>query len=256
VLQTRVIPILLLKNRGLYKGVKFKNHHYVGDPINTVKIFNEKEVDELILLDITASKDGKAIDFEFIEEIATEAFMPLAYGGGVTSVEDAQRLFSLGIEKIILNSATVTHPELIKVLVEKFGSQSIALSLDIKKNLWGKYAFYIKSGTQKISYPPIDFALKMESIGIGEIMVNVIDRDGSMKGYDLEFLDTITHQLSIPVVISGGAGSLEDFQQAKAVGASGVGAGSLFVYTGVHRAVLITYPRYEKLCALFEESKK
>jgi len=148
-LRTRVIPTLLIKDRGLYKGVKFKNHKYVGDPINTVKIFNEKEVDEIVLLDIEASKKNKMIDFEMIAEIATEAFIPLAYGGGIRTFEDAKKLFSLGIEKVILNTAAIENEELMRELIVYFGSQSIVLSLDIKKSFFGKYSLYTKSGTQK-----------------------------------------------------------------------------------------------------------
>ncbi len=253
-LRTRVIPILLLRDRGLYKGIKFKNHKYVGDPINTVKIFNDKEVDELVLLDIDASKCGKPIDFELLQEISTEAFMPLAYGGGVSSMEDAKKLFSIGIEKIILNSIAILNPGLLKELIDHFGAQSIVISLDIKKSFFGKYHLYIKSGTVKTKYNPIDFAIEMKNIGVGEIIINSIDNDGKMKGYDLEFLDNISNKLSVPIVMCGGAGNLEDFKKAKDLGASAVGAGSMFVYNGVHKAVLITYPSYEKLCAIFGEN--
>ncbi len=252
-LQTRVIPVLLLKNGGLYKGVKFKNHKYVGDPINTVKIFNDKEVDELVLLDIEASRYKKAIDFKLLEEIATEAFMPLAYGGGIRTVEDAQKLFSLGIEKIILNTSAVENVELLKVLISKFGGQSIVVSLDINKNLFNKYQLFIKSGSFKTKYKPLEFAKEMQNIGVGEILINSIDSDGVMNGYDLDMLEQISKALTIPVVACGGAGTLEDLKQAKEVGASAVGAGSMFVYHGIHKAVLISYPKYEKLYELFKE---
>jgi len=255
VLQTRVIPVLLLKNGGLYKGVKFKNHKYVGDPINTVKIFNDKEVDELVLLDIEASRYEKAIDFYLLQEIATEAFMPLAYGGGIRTVEDAHKLFSIGIEKIILNTSAIENIELLKILISKFGGQSIVVSLDIKKNLFNKYQLFIKSGSFKTRYNPLDFAKEMQNIGVGEILINSIDNDGVMNGYDLDIIKKISKALSIPVIACGGASNLEDMKQAKEVGASAVGAGSMFVYHGIHKAVLISYPKYEKLYKLFKENK-
>jgi len=255
VLQTRVIPVLLLKNRGLYKGVKFKNHTYVGDPINTVKIFNDKEVDELVLLDIEASKENNEIDFELIQEIATEAFMPLAYGGGIRSVNDAQKLFSIGIEKIIVNTLAVEKQSVLTELIEKFGSQSIVVSIDIKKNIFKKNQLYIKSGTVKTKFTPIDFAKRMQDMGVGEILLNSIDRDGMMNGYDLSMIEEMSVTLTVPLIACGGAGKLEDMRRAKLLGASAVSAGSMFVYHGRHKAVLISYPKYEKLCALFEETE-
>lgn len=252
-LKTRVIPVLLMKNRGLYKGVKFKNHKYVGDPINTVKIFNDKEVDELVLLDIEASKYNRAIDFEFIEEIATEAFMPLAYGGGIRSLEDAKRLFNIGIEKIILNTSAIENMDLLEVLIKDFGSQSIVVSLDIKKSIFKKYRVYAKSASLKTRYNPIEFAQKMQDIGAGEIIINSIDNDGMMNGYDLKIIKEISDTLDIPVIACGGAGKLEHFVDAIKNGAHACAAGSMFVYNGVHKAVLISYPKYERLCQLFKE---
>lgn len=253
-LQTRVIPVLLLKDGGLYKGVKFKNHKYVGDPINTVKIFNDKEVDELVLLDIEASRYNKPIDFNLLQEIATEAFMPLAYGGGVRSLEDAKRLFSIGFEKVILNTNAINNMELVRQLVSIFGSQSVIVSIDIKRGFLGQYRVYKKSASFKTKLNPIDFAKKMEDLGVGEIILNSIDNDGVMGGYDLDIIQRVTKVLSIPVIACGGAGDLEDVKEAKEKGASAVGAGSMFVYHGVHKAVLISYPKYEKLCELFEEN--
>jgi cyclase len=254
VLQTRVIPILLLKNGGLYKGVKFKNHKYIGDPINTVKIFNDKEVDELVILDIESSRYKKPIDFELLHQIATEAFMPLAYGGGISSLEDAKRLFSIGFEKVILNTNAIDNMELLHRLVSNFGSQSIIVSIDIKKSFLGEYRVYTKSGSFKTKYKLVDFVKKMEEIGVGEIVLNSIERDGVMKGYDLNIIKKITDSLSIPLIAVGGAGDLEDMREAKMAGASAVGAGSMFVYHGVHKAVLISYPKYEILYKLFKES--
>jgi len=254
VLQTRVIPVLLLKNDGLYKGVKFKNHKYIGDPINTVKIFNDKEINELVLLDIEASRYRKPINFELLQEIATEAFMPLSYGGGINNLEDAKKIFSIGFEKIVLNTQAIINPKFISQLVSYFGSQSIIVSLDAKKNFWGKYKLYIKSASSKTDYNPIDFAKEMQEMGVGEILLNSIDRDGVMEGYDLDIINKVSQSISIPLIASGGAGELDDMKKAKDAGASAIGAGNMFVYNGVHKAVLISYPKYETLCELFEES--
>ncbi|QKF58965.1 AglZ/HisF2 family acetamidino modification protein [Aliarcobacter lanthieri] len=253
-LKTRVIPILLMKNGGLYKGIQFKKHKYVGDPINTVKIFNDKEVDELVIFDIEASKLNKPIDFELLENIASEAFMPIAYGGGIKTLEDVQKLFSLGIEKIVLNTSAIEKFDLVKKLVSLYGSQSIVFCLDIKKSFFGKYIAYSYSGSKKVKIFPVELAKKMQNLGIGELIINSIDNDGMMKGYDLEIIEKITTQLVIPVIACGGAGNLEDFVKAKSSGAHGCAAGSMFVYNGIHKAVLISYPKYEKLCQLFKEN--
>lgn len=253
-LKTRVIPVLLMKNGGLYKGVKFKNHKYVGDPINTVKIFNDKEVDELVIFDIEASRLNKPINFELLENIASEAFMPIAYGGGIKTLEDAQKLFSLGIEKVVLNTSANENFDLVKKLVESYGSQSIVFCLDIKKSFFGKYEAYKYSGSKKVKNLPIEIAKKMENLGVGELIINSIDNDGLMKGYDLGIVKEISNQLTIPVIACGGAGNLEDFKKVKEIGAHGCAAGSMFVYNGIHKAVLISYPKYEKLYELFKEN--
>lgn len=245
-LKTRVIPVLLMKNSGLYKGVKFKNHKYVGDPINTVKIFNDKEVDELIIFDIEASKLNKPINFEFLENIASEAFMPIAYGGGIKTLEDAQKLFSLGIEKVILNTSAISNFDLVKDLVESFGSQSIVFSLDTKKTFFGTKV-YAKSGTEKIKYEVKELALKMEEFGVGEIILNSINKDGTLEGYDINLIQQLSSVLSIPLVACGGASSLDDFKKAKEYGAHAMAAGAFFVYHGPHRAVLVSYPSYNDL---------
>lgn len=245
-LQTRIIPVLLLKNNGLYKGVEFKNHSYVGDPINTIKLFNDKEVDELVVFDIEASKENKAIDFEYLEEIVSEAFMPVAYGGGVKSLEDARRIFSLGVEKVILNTYAILNNNLISELSKIYGNQSVLFSLDYKKSMFS-YNCYIKSGTEKIKENIFELAKKMESLGAGEIILNSIDNDGKMNGYDLKLLKELSGQLSIPVVIAGGAKTIDDFKFAKENGASACAASSMFVYHGPHKAVLISYPNYNIL---------
>lgn len=253
-LKTRVIPVLLMKNDGLHKGVKFKNHKYIGDPINTVKIFNDKEVDELVIFDIEASRLNKAINYKLLEDIASEAFMPIAYGGGVKSLEDAKKLFSLGIEKVVLNTSAIKDSDLVKKLVESYGSQSVVFCLDIKKDFFGKYKAYSHCGTKKVKISPNELAKKMQDLGVGELIVNSIDNDGVMKGYDLEIIKEISSQLTIPVIACGGARSLEDFKKAKEIGAHGCAAGSMFVYSGVHKAVLISYAKYEKLSELFGEN--
>jgi cyclase len=242
-LRTRVIPCLLLKGNGLVKTIKFKNPTYIGDPINAIKIFNDKEVDELVFLDITASKEKKGPNFKLISEITTECFMPLGYGGGITTIEQIEKLFNLGVEKVILNSITHTQPELIKKATDIFGSQSIVASIDVKKHwLTKKQAVYSLSGEQSTGYSPIDYAKKMEDAGFGEIIINSIDQDGTMSGYDLALIEAVSKSVKVPVVALGGAGSIDDLLLAKKAGASAVAAGSLFVFQKAHRAVLITYP--------------
>lgn len=252
-LKTRVIPILLLSNKALVKGVKFKNHKYVGDPINTVKIFNDKEVDELAILDISASISGKKPDFELLESIASEAFMPLAYGGGISTIEDAKKLFKMGFEKIILNTAAIENESLINKVATHFGAQSVVVCIDVKKGFFGKYNCYIKSGTKHVKYSPVELAKKFATLGVGEIIINSIDKDGTMSGYDLDLVREVSNAVSVPVIALGGVGKLSDFKEAVKIGASAVGAGSFFVYNGPHRAVLITYPNYADICNLFKD---
>lgn len=239
-----------MKDGGLYKGVKFKNHKYIGDPINTVKIFNDKEVDELVVLDIGASKSKKGPNFELLRDIASEAFMPLAYGGGVTNIEQAKTLFSMGFEKIVLNSVLKNNDTLITAIANHYGSQSVVASVDIKKNIFGKYSCFTECGSVDMKKNPIDYAKHLVELGVGEIIVNSIDRDGTLKGYDLEVLQKISSCASVPVVALGGAGCKNDFVRAVESGASAVAAGSMFVLNGPHRAVLITYPTYKELTEL------
>ena len=246
-LQTRVIPVLLIKDGGLYKGVKFKKHKYVGDPINTVKIFNEKEVDELVLLDISVTIENKEIDFKLIKEIASEAFMPLAYGGGIKSIDDARKLFSLGIEKVILNSAAFEKPDLITELSNEFGSQSIVFCLDIKKDFFGNQRVYSNCGTRKIKGSPIEIAIKMEEKGIGEIIFNSINLEGTKKGYDLKLISELSNSLNIPLIALGGAGNINQMMEAKMAGAHGLAAGTIFVFQGPLDGVLITYLTKEEI---------
>lgn len=247
-LRTRVIPVLLLSDGGLYKTIKFEKPRYVGDPINAVKIFNEKEVDEIVLFDITASEKKKKPDFDLIEEIATECFMPICYGGGIESLEDAQRLFRLGVEKISLNSVVVQQPSILKEFSNKFGRSSIVLTMDVKKDLLGNYYVYTERGKKNTGIKVEDWVKNAENFGAGEIIINNINRDGVMSGYDLNLLKKVTDICTLPVVACGGAGSIEDLRDAVAnTDVSGVAAGSLFVYWGSKKGVLINYPSREEL---------
>jgi len=244
----RVIPCLLLTDEGLVKTLKFRNPRYIGDPINAVKIFNEKEVDELILLDIDATTNSRGPLFEVIEAIAAECFMPLAYGGGITSVDEAQEVLRRGAEKVCLNTVTVENPSLVSDLASSFGSQSVLVSIDVRKKLLGGYEVFVKGGRHKTGIDPLTHAVKMEELGAGEIMINSIDRDGTESGYDLELIRLISSQVNVPVVACGGAGSMHDFSRAiHDGGASAVAAGSLFVYHGPRRAVLISYPSQREI---------
>ncbi|MBS1680677.1 MAG: imidazole glycerol phosphate synthase subunit HisF [Bacteroidetes bacterium] len=241
----RVIPSLLIQNGGLVKSIKFKDHKYVGDPINAVKIFNEKGVDEIVMLDRTASASGP--NFEAIEDFASEAFMPLGYGGGVSSVEQIKKLISIGVEKVILNTNAYKNPKLISEGASYVGSQSIVVSVDVKKDWLGRYKVFIENGAKNTGFDPIDYVSKIEEAGAGEILLNSIDRDGTFAGYDLNLVDMICSSVSIPVVVAGGAGSVADFKEAVRHGASAVAAGSLFVFQRPHRAVLISYPSETEL---------
>lgn len=243
----RVIPCLLLQNGGLVKSVKFKDHKYVGDPINTVKIFNEKEADELAIVDISATAENRAPDYDLISGIVSEAFMPVAYGGGVNKLEQVKEIFNSGVEKIILNKVTHTNPQLISLSANLFGSQSIVVSMDVKKTLFKGYRIYTDNGQVNTGLDPVLFAKKVSSLGAGEILLNSIDRDGTYKGYDQELISMVAHAVSIPVTAVGGAGSLDDFKIAQQSGASAVGAGSMFVFKRPHQAVLISYPSQQEL---------
>lgn len=237
----RVIPVLLLKDSGLYKTVKFSDPKYVGDPINAVRIFNDKEVDELLILDINAGKNKKEPDYGLLESIVSEAFMPIGYGGGINSLSQVKRLLKLGIEKIILNSVFYENESILKELVDNFGSQSIVASLDYKKNLFGnKYPFFINASKHK-KIDLITYAKHLESLGVGEIILQSIDRDGTFLGYDLEQIKAVSNAINIPLVACGGAGKISDLREAINSGASAAAAGSIFVFNGIHKAVLISY---------------
>jgi cyclase len=251
-LRTRVIPVLLLKERGLVKGQQFKNHKYVGDPLNVVKIFNEKEVDELVFLDISATDENRGPDFHLLADIASEAFMPFAYGGGVKTVKQVERLFSIGVEKVIINTAAFLDFKFVKESVMVAGSQSIVVSLDVKKSLLGSYEVYVNNGKIKTKLDPATYAKKMQDLGVGELIVNSIGREGTGKGYDIKLLEMVSNAVEIPIIGLGGAGCLQDLADAKnQTNVSGLAAGDLFIFHGKHKAVLITYPKYSELEKLF-----
>ncbi len=248
----RVIPVLLLKGKGLVKTVRFSKPRYLGDPINIVKIFNDKEVDELVILDITATREKRPPRFDFLEQIVSECFMPVCYGGGLHSLEDVKRAFDMGIEKVAINTYAAENPKFITDIADIYGSQSVVISLDAKKRLLGKYELRTHGGRKGIGMEPAEFAREVEKAGAGEILLNSIDRDGTMQGYDLELVQSVASAVHIPVIACGGAGNIEDLHQAVTNGgASAVAAGSMFVYQGKHMAVLISYPSYEELERLF-----
>lgn len=252
-LRPRIIPTLLLHDKGLVKTVNFKSPKYVGDPINAVRIFNEKEVDELAFFDIDASVLNRDPDYSLIEKLANQSRMPLCYGGGVKTVEQAQRIFSLGIEKIALSSAIIENPQLVTQIAERVGSQSVIVVLDVKKKLLGGYEIYTHNGRKATGINPVKFAKEIQILGAGEIIINSIDQDGVMKGYDLNLIDKIEETISIPMTVLGGAGSLEDMEKViDKHGVIGVSAGSLFVFKGPYKAVLINYPNQDEKNKIFK----
>jgi len=250
----RIIPVLLLKGKGLVKTVKFKDPKYIGDPINAVKIFNDLKADELIFLDITASKERRTISADLVKDIGDEAFMPFGVGGGICSIEQIEKLLKAGAEKVIINTNAVLRPELIEEAAKVFGSQSIVVALDVKKTLFGKYECWIKDGSENIKIHPVEMAKRIESSGAGELFINSIDNDGLMTGYDIALIKCIAEIVSIPVVACGGAGNLEHLRDGYFKGsAHALAAGSLFVYHGPRRAVLINYPYKSEIKLLFDK---
>ena len=246
-LRPRIVPCLLLHEGGLVKTIRFRDPTYVGDPINAVKIFNEKEVDELVVLDIDASANGATPNFELIANLAAECRMPLCYGGGITSVEQAKAIVSLGVEKVALSSAAINDPTLVSAISDAVGRQSTVVVMDVRKRTLGsKYDVYTHNGTRKSGISAIELAQEMERRGAGEIVLNSIDRDGTMKGYDLSLARQLRGGVNVPISILGGAGSLEDVEElVREIGVLGAVAGSLFVFKGKYRAVLINYPQPE-----------
>lgn len=242
-LRPRIIPSLLIHENGLVKTVNFKNPKYVGDPINAVKIFNEKAVDELAIFDIDATVLGKEPNYSLIERLASQSMMPLCYGGGVKTVEQAQRIFSLGIEKIALSSAVLQNPKLITEISDRVGAQSVIVVLDVKKKLLGGYEVYTHNGKKTTGINPFKFVEEAQKLGAGEIVINSIDKDGVMKGYDMDLIAKVREKISLPMTVLGGAGSMSDVEKViEKHGVIGVAAGSLFVFKGPYKAVLINYP--------------
>ena len=256
-LRPRIIPSLLIQDNGLVKTVNFKNPKYVGDPINAVRIFNEKEVDELAIFDIDATVKGNEPNYSLIERLASQSMMPLCYGGGVKTVEQAQRIFSLGIEKIALSSSVLQNPKLITQISERVGSQSVIVVLDVKKKLLGGYEVYTHNGKKATGINPIKFAEEAQKLGAGEIVIYSIDKDGIMKGYDLDLIGKVREKITLPMTVLGGAGSLEDIEKVIAThGVIGVAAGSLFVFKGPYKAVLINYPNQVEKNKIFKINQK
>lgn len=242
-LRPRIIPCLLLRSKGLVKTVKFGPTKYVGDPINAVKIFNEKEADELIVLDIDATATVSEPDFAMIQKLAAECRMPLCYGGGIKTVEQARRIIGLGVEKVAISSEAISNPNLITEIAAEIGSQSVVVVLDVKKSLFGKYEVYTHNGKKKTGRTPIELAQQAEKLGAGEIIINSIDLDGQMTGYDLDLATKIREAIRLPMTLLGGAGSISDIGSLiQTCGVVGAAAGSLFVFKGIYRAVLINYP--------------
>lgn len=250
----RVIPVLLLSGDGLVKTVKFDKPTYIGDPINAMKIFNDSEVDELILLDITSGRNGQEPQFERLSGIISEAFMPVCYGGAIKNFQQASKLFSLGVEKVSFNTAASENIGLLTEVAKAYGNQSVVASIDVKKSFWGKSEVVIDSGRRSAKMDPISYAKKMEEAGAGEILLNSVDRDGTRTGYDLELISEVSAAVSVPVVACGGAHELSDFKKAILAGASAVAAGSMFVFHGKLRGVLINYPTQRQLKDLFRAS--
>ena len=250
----RVIPCLLLRNKGLVKSVKFKDFRYIGDPINAVRIFNAKEADELVFLDINASTENRQLPLDLIEKIGGEAYMPFTVGGGIRSIEDIRALLSVGAEKVAINSCAVENPQFIRQAADIFGSSTIVVSIDAKKKMFGGYEVYTRGGKKSTGADPVKLAIQMAEMGAGEIMINSIERDGTMAGYDIDLIKQVANSVTIPIIACGGMGKLADIAAATREGkASAAAVGSYFVYHGKRRAVLINFPSHDELNSLFEE---
>jgi len=253
-LATRLMPCLLMSNGALVKTVRFKEGSYVGDPVNAVRIFNQKEVDELILLDIHATTQGRGIDFETLEKLTSECFMPICYGGGVRTLEEMRRLYALGIEKVSLGAAAFEVPDLVRQAAIEFGVQAVVVTLDVRKRLMGRATVYIRNGQCDLKLSPAEAARSLEAQGAGELLLYSIDRDGTWSGLDLGLVEAVTHAASVPVVATGGAGSLEHIKLAvQQGGASAVAIGSMAVFQAQDLGVLIKFPSRNDQVAIFEE---
>lgn len=251
----RVIPALLLDNGAFVKTRKFKNPSYLGDPVNVINLFNRFEVDEIALLDIRASLNQREPDFDLIEQLASECWVPLAYGGGLLNWESVQRVFRIGVEKVIFNTAATEQPELIQKTANVYGSQAVVGSVDVKRSFWGKHECWITSGTKRIKCSPTQHALYLQDLGVGEVILMNIERDGEMNGFDLDLIQQVACALKIPLIACGGAGSREDITKPiHQANASAVAAGSIFVYQSKERGVLVNYPERSVLESLLSNS--
>lgn len=255
-LRPRLVPYLLLRNGGLVKTVRFGESKYIGDPLNAVRIFNEKEVDELVLLDIDATAQGREPDYGLIEKLAIQCRMPLCYGGGVKTIDHVQHIVGMGVEKVSVGAVAVENPGFVSEAASRVGSQSIVVVMDVKKSPWlRKYQVYIRNGTCRVNFEPVEFAKKCEAFGAGEIVVQSIDRDGTSTGYDLDLVAQVRQAVSLPVTVLGGAGGHDDIiSLVRQFGVIGAGAGSLFVFKGKYRAVLINYPSREERELIFHQA--
>jgi imidazole glycerol-phosphate synthase subunit HisF len=250
----RIIPVLLLRNKGLVKSIKFKNHRYIGDPINAVKIFNDLKADELVFLDILASRENRTISLEFIKKVGEEANMPFAAGGGISTVEQIRNIIGAGAEKVIINTMAAKDPNFILSASETFGSSTIVVCIDVKKTFYGKEQTWIINGSKPTGSSPVDFAKLIEEKGAGEIIIQSIDRDGTMIGYDITLIRKISQAVRIPVIALGGAGNLGHLKQAYNEGyANGLAAGSIFVFHGARKGILINYPEKDEIFKLLFE---
>jgi len=248
----RVIPCLLLDDDGMVKTVQFKDLDYLGDPVNIINLFNRFEVDEIALLDIRATVEGRPPPFELINQLASECWVPLSYGGGIRSFEDARTVFSCGVEKIVIGTAAADAPELVTEVAASFGNQAVVVAVDAKAKRRGRYDVFVESGTRSLKADPVAYARRAESLGAGEILLNAIDRDGTMSGYDLELIEQVSASVGIPVIACGGAGSRTDIPgPVRQAGASAVAAGSIFVYQGRERGVLVNFPERGALEQMF-----
>lgn len=248
----RIIPVLLLKEKGLVKSVEFKKYRYIGDPINAVKLFNDLKADELVFLDVLASKEKRLISLDFVKDVGEEANMPFAVGGGIKSIKNIQDIIAAGAEKVIINSYAVENPDFIKEASETFGSSTIVVCIDVKKKFFGGQKTWVKNGSKSTKYDPVEFAKLMEKNGVGEIIIQSIEKDGKMEGYDIDLVRKISEAVTIPIVALGGAGNISHLRAAYKEGfANGLAAGSMFVYHGDNKGVLINYPNKSEL--LFDE---
>lgn len=254
-LKTRIIPALLLQNDALVKTIRFNKPGYIGDPINTVRIFNEMEVDELIFLDITATNEKRSPNLRILSEIANECFMPLGYGGGLNSFEIIKSIFSIGFEKVVLNSVCYDKPDFISRVAAHYGSQAVVASVDVKKNIWGNYEVYSHSGKQKRTVNLLEWVSELEHLGAGEILLTAIDKEGSWSGMDLSLIKKVTDAVSIPVIAHGGAGNIHHIGEAVNLShASAVALGSMVVYQQKGMGVLVNFPDQNLIKQVLDEN--